>query len=142
MARILSGGSRPAWFDRNPVQVPKNYYSTAIAPHTLTTRWTYTVPTGKKALLEFALVKAIRSVAATTAGTVYAYLSLTPSGLTVVVLGVIELMANSVGDHDASLVGQSIVLGAGDALLAATLDTSTGGTVDYSLAAKLTEFDA
>lgn len=50
--RVASlGVARPAYYDRNATSVV-NQYSGTLTQHTNTTRWTYTVASGKKLLVE------------------------------------------------------------------------------------------
>jgi len=53
-----------------------------------------------------------------------------------------ELRGNNVGDKDKAQVGQSLILLAGEKLQGYTQDSSNGGTCDFFLAYKITEFDA
>ena len=134
--------ARPAWYDRNPSIQVKNYSAAGVAPHTSTLRWSYTVPSGKKAFLELADIEVVRATAATTVGMVSAGITYTPSGGSEVNVIVVEIRTNGVGDRAGKTVGQAFVMSAGDSIKAYTTDTSTGGTIDYTMSAKITEFDA
>jgi len=137
-----SAVARPAWYDRNPISRIDHYWGLTVAPHALTTRLTYTVPAGKKAILEALQVRCIRRTAATTVGLVYAVAYITPSGASEKELLDCYLFTNNVGDKDGQALQGTVTLFAGDVLGLKTYDGSTGGTVDYFLAYKLTEFDA
>jgi len=54
----------------------------------------------------------------------------------------IILLTNNVGDHKEIGIGATFMMFAGDKILNITSDNSTGGTVAYLLAHKVTEFDA
>jgi hypothetical protein len=118
------------------------YSAAGVAPHTVTARWNYTVPSGKKAMIEFLHVRILRSTAASTAGKVTAAISITPSGASSNDVMVANILTNNVGDKDALVSGATLTLLAGDKIAANTSDASTGGTIDYVLACKATEFDA
>jgi hypothetical protein len=133
---------RPAWHDRNPITTLYVYSAAGVAPHTTTPRWTYTVPSGKKAMIEFLHVRILRSAAATTAGKVTAAISITPSGGPSADIMVANILTNNVGDREALVSGATLTLLAGDKIAGYTSDASTGGTIDYVLACKATEFDA
>jgi hypothetical protein len=134
--------SRPAWHDRNPIQQLLWYNVNGTAPHSATQRWTYTVPTGKKAMLE-ALDGLICIVtAATTASRRKIYVRLTKSGGGSADIMNLQILTNSVGDVQTKTLGTSLLMLQGDSLTGYTADESTDGTVDYRLMAKLTEFDA
>jgi len=53
-----------------------------------------------------------------------------------------ELYVNTPGATDAMNVGQSIIALAGSVITGYSADLSTGGTIDYQLAAHGIEFDA
>ena len=93
-------------------------------------------------MLEYACVFVNRSAAASSAGRVQADIRIQPSGGSLTIISVAQILTNNVGDSDRMDVGQSMVLLAGDKIEGWTVDNSTGGTVNYLLAAKLTEFDA
>jgi hypothetical protein len=134
--------SRPAWYDRNPIVKCDSWLGTSTAPHAETERWTYTVPAGKKAFLETLSMRMQRSSAASTGGTAVAWVGVYPSGGVPKYLAFCAIVTNTVGDKDSSIVGQAIVMKAGDIIRARTSDLSTGGAIDYFLAYKITEFDA
>ena len=134
--------ARPAWYDRNAASRADTYTGQQLAPHALTTRLTYTVPAGKKAIVELLQVKCVRRTAATTVGLVYAYATITPSGGSEKEILDSYLFGNAVGDKDGQALQGTLVLCTGDVINMKTYDGSTGGTVDYFLAYKVTEFDA
>jgi len=112
-----------------------------VAPHGITVRWEYTVPAGRKAFVESLQVRIMRTAAATTLGKAHAIIVLIPSGQAGAYQFVCSLLNNTVGASESLSVGQALVLNPGDTLRAATLDGSTGGTCDYFLSCKITEFD-
>ena len=136
------GGPRLEWYDRNPQHKLLKYFVMNVAPHTITERWAYTVPAGKKAFVELMTIFIYRGAAATTEGLVYSNINITPfeEAPDTVVLGLMR--TNVVGDESRDGIGQSAILIPGDALKGHTMDSSTGGTIDYLVASKVTEFDA
>jgi hypothetical protein len=120
-----------------------NHFAYADAsPHSPTVRITYTVPAGKKAMVELLSCRVNRVTAATTLGSAQAWWALTPSGGTEKYLLMASLRTNNVGDNREHGIGATLIMLAGDALKGYTCDTSTGGTCDYFLSLKITEFDA
>jgi hypothetical protein len=133
---------RPAWYDRNPVQKVYNQRLINASPHSETTQITYTCPSGKKAMVEVMSLTVRRNTAPTTAGQALAYFSLTPSGGSATRIMETYINSATVNDRADSSIGTSIILLSGDKIEGKTYDLSTGGTCDYFLALKLTEFDA
>ena len=135
--------ARPAWYDRNPTTLVDSFTGSA-APHAPTTRISYTVPAGKKAIVETLAAKVIRMAAASTPELVTAQFLLTPSGGEErVLLGAYLTSAqNSPKDSDSLGIGPSLTLFPGDYIRGITFDLSTGGLVYYVLILKLTVFDA
>jgi len=108
----------------------------------VTTRLTYTVPAGKKAMVEVMQVRVRRASAATTVGLAGAYVMLTPSGGVIKEILDTGINDNTVNARDNNALGGTMVLCTGDQLDLKTYDLSTGGTCDYFVCYKLTEFDA
>ena len=134
--------SRPVYYDRAPLDVLEAYSAATVAPHAATTRWTYTVPTNRKAFIEGTDVINMIDGTVTTAGLAQAAIQVTPSG------GGGTTVMN--GAMIQTVIGQSVVLDQpslgllqpGDALSCFTADPGTGGTHFYLLTAKITEFTA
>jgi hypothetical protein len=133
---------RPAWYDRNPSQVLLWWTVNNQAPHAETVRWTYTVPSGKKAMLEALDGLICIITAATTAGRRSIYVKLTRPSVGSAFIFNLQILTNNVGDVQTKGLGTSLLMLAGDILEGYTSDGSTGGTADYRLMAKITEFDA
>ena len=136
------GGPRLEWYDRNPIVNHEEYFSGPIAPHAITQRWTYTVPTGKKAFLEMAACLVHRRTAATTPGWVSAELEYQPYGVGAGYLLNSFFVTNNIGDKEREALGHAGVMLAGDALRGKTSDLSEGGSCDYLIISKIMEFDA
>jgi len=138
-----SAVARPDWYDRNPI--PTNlYWDAETGPHAATERWTYTVPSGKKALVEVLQCVVKRTVAATTPLTPYTRISYTPSGGTErsLLTAILLSAENAVKDKMESGIGATLTMFVGDRIRAMSADAGTGGTCFYLAAGKVTEFDA
>ena len=133
---------RLAWYDRTPSTQVSAYLVSGVAPHSATSRWSYTVPTGKKFRVEWMQVQMIRITAATTVDLVTSDIQLTPSGGSLAHMKYDwhysnTVLANAVFNNTPQLTLQS-----GDVIADLTNDLSTGGTMEYLLTMKGTEFDA
>jgi len=135
--------SRPAWYDRNPVQKVGNYIGTH-GPHSTVERLSYTVPAGKKAMVEILLVMVRRQTAAATPGIAQCICQLTPSGgsITSILYALLRAEFNAAKDVMLLSIGTSMTLLPGDKLSFSTSDGSTNGACDYEMMYKATEFDA
>jgi len=133
--------SRPEWYDRNPSRQAQYYYGAGVGPHALTTRWTYTAASDKKAWLEQMQMLCIRYVAATTLGDVYLELTYTPSGGSLQIIMLLYFRNNTAYATDRIIQGLACMLGPGDVLAFKTYDGSTGGNLDYYGSCKITDFD-
>ena len=143
MVRVgFPGGPRLEWYDRNPQPALYRYQVFDAAPHALVQRWSYTVPSGKKAFIEMAGAYVVRVTVATTAGLVYDRVQYQVSGGSAFSILWALLYTNTIGDKDRADVGHSLILNAGDAIFGWTGDASENGTVTHQILAKVTEFDA
>jgi len=134
--------ARPTWYDRAPTPRVDHYWGQGIGPHAVTTRLTYTCPALKKAMVEVLQVRVRRQTAATTLGLAGAYAMLTPSGGSAKEILDAYLSNNTVDARNEAAIGTTLMLFAGDVLDLRTYDASTGGTCDYFVCYKITEFDA
>lgn len=132
---------RTLYYDRKPF-THTEFYSAIVGPHLDTNRWTYTVPAGKRAYIESAHARLVRETYPTIPSTVYASISVQPAGGIGVDLVEIDGIAMFPGDGGvADSGGQIGLLDEGDTIFATTADASTGGTVQFEVCCKLTEFD-
>jgi len=133
----LQVSPRAEWYDRNPNMTYQYYHGTGVAPHSVVARWSYTVPTGKKAFIESLLIMIQRTAVATSAGRFRGDIAATyPAFMKVYNYG------NVVGSGESRNQGYTGCLPSGFAVSAITEDLSTGGTVDYWLDMVFCEFDA
>ena len=93
-------------------------------------------------MVEILYGRVVRATAASTPGRPKIYLTITPSGGYPITFLNIHIVTNTVGDSAEFIAGASLTLMPGDSITVYTSDDSTGGTVDYSIGLKITEFDA
>lgn len=134
--------TRPDWYDRTPVARALAYAIDLVAPHAETTRWTYTVPAGKKFTLQIGT--ALLQVQAAGAGNASRFVTITytPSGGAATRLFFVAYYGNTVGQGQSVPVGATAVLLPGDVLFGTTADASVGGTMVYAVTMQGLEFDA
>lgn len=127
------------WYDRNPKSVADDF--TLIAgPHATTERISYTCPAKKKAIVEFLQIEVVRVTAATVLGKTYVYLSIKPISSIPKRLLHIFFEDNNVAKRVRTAIGTTLTLFAGDMIFSSTSDLSTGGSIFYFIAYKITEF--
>lgn len=120
------------------------FYTGVLAPHAATTRWTYTVPTGRRARVETATVYVeVVTVAAAGSLTLWTYIGVFPGGGagTVVAMALIYV-DNLAGTRSGTALAASIELQPGDVLSAVTENLRAGGTSIHMAEAKITEANA
>src|SRR4051812_41894585 len=127
MPEITRSGGRSAYYDRNPVQVTANFGSAAVIPHGSTSRWSYTVATGKKAFLQRALAKVVRQTVAAPAAQVALNIRYTPNGGSATTAAYAVIWGNAINDNDRDAYAGGGVMGSGDVLDCLSIDASTGG---------------
>lgn len=137
----IESNSRPDWFDRKPLSIVDQYSSNA-APHAETARVTYTCPQDRKAMVELLYGEVSRMVADPG---VFAWCGsrwkFTPAGKTEAELFTVQFYDNNVGKTTSLGLGTTLTLLPGDKIIGYTIDLSAGGTINYQLNYKLTEFD-
>ena len=133
---------RPFWYDRYPSSPVESYIKFNVAPHGLTSRWTYTVPPGRRAFIEILAVKVLRQTVADTVGIARADILIHITGVPTPRILSAFICTNVAGDTDRGEVGHSVILNAGEWIKGETSDSSIGGTCAYLLTLKVTEFDA
>lgn len=131
---------RPAYYDRNAFARTDEYTAT-VGPHGFTQRFTYTVPSGKKGILEFGYVYIQRVTAPGVAGLYLAHVQCVSSGIQLRT-PIIENNSAVAGLGIQTLLPMSLTIYAGETIAGQTVDFSTGGTVQFSLQAKSTIYDA
>jgi hypothetical protein len=132
---------RLAVHDRNFTDVSLLYGVDAVAPHGQTTRDTYTVPAGKRAVIAAALVSVQRATAPGS-GIARFQADVIIFADEITTLLVAKLINNTQGAHTEMAMGLSVSLDEGTIVQLRTFDDSVDGTVDYLLSAHILEFDA
>jgi|SRR5712664_1673086 len=129
---------RLAPYDRNPTRPAALFFTTApIAPHASTLRFSYTVPTNRKALMLTIQFRVRRATAATTAAAIQILLQIAAVSLDFLVT------YTNTADHESVYqvsVGTSILTG--EQLKVLDIDSSTAGTVEFQETIEAIEFDA
>lgn len=133
--------ARAAWYDRNPISEFDNYQAT-LSPHATTKRYSYTVPSGKKFNLETFLCDATRVTAASTVGTCGCSGGVVNTAATNFTVIEIQYQDNTVIHVASVYTSTTIMLQAGEGYASYTFDDSTGGSIQYQMTTKGTEFDA
>jgi hypothetical protein len=104
----------------------QSFVSGALAPHAATSRWSYTVPSNKLALITYLQAAVNRFGAPTAAGIYQTEIRVGTSTFLIV-----RNWRSDVGVRDPAYIPHPIELAAGQSINAQTVDTSTGGTVTY-----------
>lgn len=130
------------WYDRKIKNINLNYDSGALAPHGATTRWTYTVPEGRKAFLEMLQLDMIRFDAATLTDQAFITIWYTPLNSTPQAILRLRHADKTAYSKTNLQIGQAITLSNGDLITCQTTDFNSDGTMIFFANAKLTEFDA
>jgi hypothetical protein len=134
----------PAYFEssRNPVSRALSTY-TYVAPHASTERATYTVPAGRKAVVETLSAMLHRAAASTGTWQYFGNWQLTSAAGQQTFLLECRSSDTTANATRIENIGLALVMQAGDRLAFLTADAgSSGGNVEYQGDAKLTEFDA
>lgn len=134
--------SRAAWYDRNAVTIMQEFQVNGIGPHPLTIRWSYTVPTGRKANIEVTTLNVIRVTAATSIELYNAQIYMASASPSHAYCGYIVSIDNTPPVIQSVNVTPTMTLYEGDAMHGADGDGSTGGIVTYQTSMKGSEFDA
>jgi len=133
----VTGAERPPWYDRNPIRRQLSYVGSAIAPHGLTSRASYTVPTGKRAYIQSMECALACSETVTQFGRTRCmiYVESNP------VLGIYQSLERLLYEsHEA--VGESGEIQAGETIQIYTYDSDGDGNYDYMGMIHMIEFNA
>lgn len=133
--------TRPAYYDRAATATGRSYGAGGVAPHGVTTRWTYTVPTGSAAYIEYVQTGILRDGASGAPGFSQALVQFN-TGSNNPLIGNSWLQDGTAGARQLQGVGSAGYMQAGQDIQGRTGDTSVGGTCRYQVDAKLVEFVA
>lgn len=136
---IYPTGVVTQYYGRNPIIVPKVSRQVAIAPHLEAQRWTYTVPTGRNAIVTSLNLWIFRNTVAAPAGVADIVLYVTSGGAPQAMYD-LPLFLNTVGANLGIFIGQNLTMLAGHTISLYDVDGSTGGTVSYYGLAQIVEF--
>jgi len=142
MKILLTPQARTLWHDRTITPVNQSYDAGAVASHTLTVRWTYTVPASTKTFVQAALIDILNRSAVAGTGISQARINATTAPLAALAIAR-AAVAHAVAENtNHSNVGSDILLLASDILEATTEQTVATTQVNYFITAKLAEFAA
>lgn len=139
---MAQGLARPAYYDRNQVERNASYAASGVAPHGKTTRWTYTVPAGRKAFIEVMNATFFRLTAAGAASIVAAEIEEIPNGGVTADIAIPATIDNTIGVQQRVQASSQFAMSAGAQLIGSTVDASTTGSINYNLAFHGNEYDA
>ena len=136
------GTARAIPIDRNPTNKGATYGGANIAPHGTTSRFSYTVPAGKKAQLQMGQATILRITAAAPVGIYQAVVLVVHLDANQPWAAYAVSLDNNVGAKSQMNFAGPIDLVAGEQIITSTSDASTGGTVNYNVASSAVEYDA
>jgi hypothetical protein len=128
---------RPAYYDRNPLDASSQSLQVGIAPLGTTVEITYTVPTGRKAIVTHGYLRLRRVTVAAPVGIAQDFAGTAASSMSV-----IRNTVNTVDAVEHRDFGASRVCLAGLTVTTQAADLSTGGTMDHESGLSIIEFDA
>lgn len=131
------GGVPVPWVDRS-----NQFVGFGTAPHASTTRFTYTVPAGKVAVVESMTIMCVRDGTTATPARAQGQVVYAPNGGTAVSYGIKQVWTGAIGDGQNGSPDHppKLTMQAGDALNALTLDLSTGGTMTFLINCTIREY--
>ena len=132
--------ARPAYYDRNASSTIGAYVAT-VAAHGNVVRWTVTVASGKKLLIEGGLCTHWQVTAPTTAGARFGLIRIT-SGTDIFDLAFANAQSSTLNLQFSDKANTIATVYAAENVAGTTGDASTGGTVFYDVGIKGTTFDA
>ena len=143
MGILGQAGVRKEPFDRTWTDVGVlTFTGAALAPAASTQRWTFTVPSNKRAILSYAQCWIYRVTAAAPVAEVLDSVKYTPSGGTIRDILVATTLKNAIADEAHAEFGSAFTMQAGDVIAGFTADGGTGGTVTHRVNAQVDQFDA
>lgn len=131
---------KPNYFDRDAENVTIYYDAGGIEPHYITERASYTVPEGRKAIIDAIMVRCYRQSMASVLGITRLIVAYIPNGGSPTYLYYKILYDNELYHDVVHTMTNVGVMLPGDALAFYTDDSSTGGTHLFQFTAKIFEF--
>lgn len=133
--------ARFEWYDRNPTSLLLLFQQTGGPPNGGITRWTYTVPSGRKAWLSAAVVSYSCLVEPTTAAIARAEIVLN-DGVSSGLLARAWLYTGTKGARSDQSINGTWMIPAGMSILGGDTSIAVGGDWEIVESALVTEFDA
>jgi hypothetical protein len=128
------------FFERNTTYPHQVFVAFNVAPHTLTTRFTYTVPAGRFAYVHYAVAHCVRVVAATAANECgIQILLVTPSGQNLYLV-MLRFTDNTLNVWRTQSISTQIIIPEQWTVRGETFDSSTGGQLNYFMNIGISEF--
>lgn len=135
---VTTGNSLKPFYDRNASSLDNAYENNAIAPHAFTSRWSYTVPANRKALMHSAVAWVYRD--GTNAGAIGQATAQINKNSKQICAAICYQLA--MGGLMVSNLSNQMWLVAGDVIVGGTADGSAGGTTSLHVSATFMEYDA
>lgn len=140
MIIIYPTGTVTQFYGRNALYLNKGFTILPTGPHGVTTRDSYTVPAGRRAVITSMYLHFQRITVAAPIGVYQSAIVLTQSGNSYTLCRIMSV-GNVVNDNLSIVNPGQVFLNAGDFVGIETSDASTGGTVGYRAQMAVTEFD-
>lgn len=140
MIVLYPNGQSPSFLGQHPANVSIGFIGNGVAPHANTSRASYTVPAGKRALIQACLGSVMRDTVGAPVGR-YGLFVERDDGVTPDTILSLTSLANTVGAYNSLSYADQSYMKAGDIVTIYTGDLSTGGTVSYFAHVSITEFD-
>lgn len=140
MIILYPNGQSPSFLGQHPKNVSIGWIGNGIAPHANTSRVSYTVPAGKRALIQACLGTTIRDTVAAPIGRFGLFVE-RDDGVSPDTILSLTSLANTIGANNQLSYADQSYMKAGDIVTIWTGDLSTGGTVSYFAHVSITEFD-
>ncbi len=138
---IYPTSPKPNFYDRSLATANAAYFNVGLAPHSGTSRISFSVPAGKVYVIDLIMFRTRRQTVATTVGYVTVDANFTRNSVQAGLLQ--QSWSNNTQFFQVVDIHPcQIWLKAGDSLGVSTLDASTGGTVQYDLTIGYYSFDA
>lgn len=139
MIILYPTGTVTQFYGRSPLIVPEVSQQYAIAPHMPTTRWTYTVPAGRNAIVTSLALWAYRNTVAGTLGSASVNVYVTSGGAPQLMF-FLPIMQNVIGSGGGIFLGNCLTLLAGHTIQMDDSDASVTGTCSFYALAQIVEF--
>lgn len=130
------------WYQPNAKTIGAFYAANLVGPHTLTVRFTYTVPANRIANILSALAFPIRDGTAANPSLVTDQILQGTNAARLVLSEFVNGTIGAAGAQSSNIVGQNTTAFAGDTIVGYTSDGSANGTCTHQLGFSGIEFDA